>query len=86
MFWDFSPLITFKPIFHCNTKPLALGPGVRPPTPHFCHIGGIRRFGVGAGVGHVHFKFFNLCQFHLRLVANTNVAFSGIWALVLKQQ
>ena len=42
------------------------------------NIGDVGPSGVGAGVGHVHFRL--LCQFHLRLVANANAVFSGIWA------
>ena len=43
------------------------------------NIGGVGAPGVGAGVGHVHFKFCVLIS--LRLVANANLVSSGIWAL-----
>ena len=39
------------------------------------NIGCIGFSGVGACVGHVHFRLF-----HLRLIANANAVFSGIWA------
>ena len=43
------------------------------------NIGGVGPSGIGAGIGHVHFRFFVSISF--ALVTNTNAVFSGIWAL-----
>ena len=43
------------------------------------NIGGVGPSGIGAGVGHVHFRLF--VSISLGLVANANAVFRGIWAL-----
>ena len=42
------------------------------------NIGCVGSSGVGAGVGHVHFRLFVSISF--RLIANAKTVFSGIWA------
>ena len=61
---------TIKSIFHCDAKPLALGPhvGPDPQNKNDC-------------VGHVDFMAFVSISF--AWVANANMDFSGIWALVI---
>ena len=62
----------------CAKPKIALLPTPTPDDSQW-NLGGVRPFGVGAGVGHVHFMFFVLISF--AFCSQRNPVSSGIWAL-----